>query len=77
MEQDTSLVKNQKLSEIFAKMNLSELPAISGHVNEVLKITLNKSASVTCVSAVILKDYSLTNKILQVANSAYYLRGAT
>ena len=57
-------------------MNLSELPAISGHVNEVLKITLNKRASVNCVSAVILKDYSLTNKILQVANSAYYLRGA-
>lgn len=57
-------------------MNLSELPAISGHVNEVLKITLNKRASVSCVSAVILKDYSLTNKILQVANSAYYLRGA-
>ncbi len=57
-------------------MNLSELPAISGHVNEVLKITLNKRASVNCVAAVILKDYSLTNKILQVANSAYYLRGA-
>ena len=76
MEQDTNLIKNQKLGEIFAKMNLSELPAISGHVNEVLKITLNKRASVTAVSAVILKDYSLTNKILQVANSAYYLRGA-
>ncbi|MDG4475766.1 HDOD domain-containing protein [Thiovibrio frasassiensis] len=76
MEQDTSsVVKNQKLTEIFAKMNLSELPAISGHVNEVLKITLNKRASVHCVSAVILKDYSLTNKVLQVANSAYYLRG--
>jgi len=76
VEQDTNLIKNQKLGEIFAKMNLSELPAISGHVNEVLKITLNKRASVTAVSAVILKDYSLTNKILQVANSAYYLRGA-
>ena len=76
MEQTANLGRNQKLSEIFAKMNLSELPAISGHVNEVLKITLNKRASVTCVSAVILKDYSLTNKILQVANSAYYLRGA-
>lgn len=76
MEQDPSSVKNQKLSEIFAKMNLSELPAISGHVNEVLKITLNKRASITCVSNVILKDYSLTNKILQVANSAYYIRGA-
>ena len=75
MEQDPRSVKNQKLSEIFAKMNLSELPAISGHVNEVLKITLNKRASITCVSNVILKNYSLTNKILQVANSAYYIRG--
>ncbi|MBU4407967.1 MAG: HDOD domain-containing protein, partial [Proteobacteria bacterium] len=77
MEHDTSsIVKNQKLTEIFAKMNLGELPAISGHVNEVLKITLNKRASVNCVSKVILKDYSLTNKVLQVANSAYYIRGA-
>ena len=57
-------------------MNLGELPAISGHVNEVLKITLNKRASTNCVSNVILKDYSLTNKVLQVANSAYYIRGA-
>jgi HD-like signal output (HDOD) protein len=77
VEHDTSsIVKNQKLTEIFAKMNLGELPAISGHVNEVLKITLNKRASVNCVSKVILKDYSLTNKVLQVANSAYYIRGA-
>jgi HD-like signal output (HDOD) protein len=75
VEENTNLLKHQKLGEIFAKMNLSELPAISGHVNEVLKITLNKRASVNCVSKVILKDYSLTNKILQVANSAYYLRG--
>ena len=76
MEQDTGSIKNQKLAEIFAKMNLSELPAISGHVNEVLNITLNKRASVNSVSSVILKDYSLTNKVLQVANSAYYIRGA-
>ncbi len=75
MEQDTS-VKNQKLTEIFAKMNLSELPAISGHVNEVLKITLNNRATVNELSTVILKDYSLTNKVLQVANSAYYISGA-
>ena len=75
MAQDTSSMKNQKLTEIFTKMNLSELPAISGHVNEVLEITLNKSASVTAVSNIILKDYSLTNKVLQVANSAYYIRG--
>ena len=76
MSQDVNSVKNQKLTEIFATMNLSELPAISGHVNEVLKITLNKRASVNCVSNIILKDYSLTNKVLQVANSAYYIRGA-
>ena len=76
LKQDTNVGKNQKLAEIFAKMNLGELPAISGHVNEVLNITLNKRASVSCVSAVILKDYSLTNKVLQVANSAYYIRGA-
>ncbi|MFA7348239.1 MAG: HDOD domain-containing protein [Desulfurivibrionaceae bacterium] len=76
MAQDASAVKNQKLTEIFAKMNLGELPAISGHVNEILQITLNRRASVTAVSGVILKDYSLTNKVLQVANSAYYIRGA-
>lgn len=76
MNQDASSAKNQKLTEIFAKMNLGELPAISGHVKEVLEITLNNHAKVNEVSAVILKDYSLTNKVLQVANSAYYIRGA-
>ena len=76
MDHDTGSARNQKLTEIFAKMNLGELPAISGHVNEVLKITLNKRANVAELSSVILKDYSLTNKILQVANSAYYVRGA-
>ena len=76
VKQDDGSSKNQKLTAIFTKMNLSELPAISGHVNEVLEITLNKRASVNSVSTVILKDYSLTNKVLQVANSAYYIRGA-
>lgn len=61
-----------KLAEIFAKINMSELPAMSNHVQELISLVhSNRSASYD-LSRVILKDYSLTNRILQIVNSAYY-----
>ncbi|MGV1100211.1 HDOD domain-containing protein [Thiovibrio sp. JS02] len=75
MEGCSDIAKRQKLTEIFTKINLGEIPAISTHVQEVLAITLKKQVTAEELSRAILKDYSLTNKVLQVVNSAYYIRG--
>ena len=65
----------QKLAEIFGKINLSDLPAMSDNVSELLTLTSNRRVTAEELATVILKDYSLTNKVLQVVNSAYYNRG--
>ena len=65
----------KKLAEIFGKINLSDLPAMSDNVGELLALTNNRRVTAEELASVILKDYSLTNKVLQVVNSAYYNRG--
>jgi HD-like signal output (HDOD) protein len=64
-----------KLSEIFAKMNMSELPAMSPNVQELISLTSSTRSSGGELTRVILKDFSLTNKVLQIVNSAYYSLG--
>ncbi|MFH1217794.1 MAG: HDOD domain-containing protein [Pseudomonadota bacterium] len=65
-----------KLSDVFAKINMSELPAMSVHVQELLALTSEKrSANYDDLAKIILKDFSLTHKVLQFANSAYYALG--
>ncbi len=61
-----------RLAEVFAGMNLSELPAMSAHVHELISLTHSSHSAAYELSKVVLKDYSLTNKVLQVVNSAYY-----
>ncbi|MEW6220778.1 MAG: HDOD domain-containing protein [Thermodesulfobacteriota bacterium] len=63
---------NQQLAEIFAKINMSDLPAMSEHVRELIAVTSSSQSAAYELAKVILKDYSLTNKILRVVNSAYY-----
>lgn len=63
------------LSAIFAKMNMSELPAMSHNVQELISLTSNSRSAGAELARVILKDYSLTNKVLQIVNSAYYSLG--
>lgn len=65
----------KKLQEIFRKCNMADLPALSENVQELLFLTGHSRSSASQLADVILKDYSLTNKILQVVNSAYYSRG--
>jgi len=64
-----------KLAEIFARMNMSELPAMSHHVQELISLSQSSRSAAYELAKVILKDYSLTNKVLQVVNSAYYSLG--
>lgn len=63
------------LSAIFVKMNMSELPAMSHNVQDLLALTSNSRSAGAELARVILKDYSLTNKVLQIVNSAYYALG--
>lgn len=64
-----------RVAGIFAKMNMGELPAMSHNVQELISLTQNSRSAAYELSKVILKDYSLTNKVLQVVNSAYYSLG--
>jgi HD-like signal output (HDOD) protein len=76
-EQDQQNKPSEKLAEIFSKMSMSELPAMSCNVQELISLTCSSRSAGTELTKVILKDYSLTNKILQVVNSAYYSMGKT
>jgi eukaryotic-like serine/threonine-protein kinase len=67
--------RRKLLKELFNKMNISDLPAMSNHVQELISLTNSNQATAQELTDVILKDYSLTSKLLQVANSAYYARG--
>lgn len=64
-----------KLAGFFAKINMSELPAMSTHVQELISLTHSSRSASYELAKVILKDYSLTNKVLQVVNSAFYSLG--
>jgi len=72
---DTAPDPGGKLAEIFVKMNMGELPAMSHNVQELLSLAHSSRSAGYELSKVILKDYSLTNKVLQVVNSAYYSLG--
>ena len=63
------------MAKIFNLVNMSDLPALSDNVTELLSMLGNENTDITQLSAVILKDVSLTSKVLQVVNSAYYSRG--
>ena len=66
---------SKRLNEIFAKMKIKGLPAMSGNVRELISLTQSSRSAGYELAQVILKDYSLTNKVLQVVNSAYYSLG--
>ena len=50
----------------------SDFPALSESVGAINRITASENQSVSQLANTILKDFSLTNKILRMVNSAYY-----
>ncbi|EXI85649.1 MAG: Serine/threonine-protein kinase PrkC [Candidatus Accumulibacter sp. BA-94] len=50
----------------------SDFPALSESVSAINRITTAENQSVSQLANTILKDFSLTNKILRMVNSAYY-----
>ncbi len=63
------------LADIFSKVNMSDLPAMSDHVQELIALLNSSTVSTQELANVILKDASLTTKLLQLVNSAYFNRG--
>jgi eukaryotic-like serine/threonine-protein kinase len=49
-----------------------DFPAVSQYVSEVVQAARSQSASAQSIAQSILKDISLTNRVLRIANSAYY-----
>lgn len=74
-DQQAPAAPSASLSEIFVKMNMGELPAMSHNVQKLISLTNSKWSTSADLAKVILQDYSLTNKVLQVVNSAYYSLG--
>lgn len=60
--------------QLFGLGSMQDLPAMSDHVRELIGQIGNPRATAADLTNVILKDYSLTTKVLQVVNSAYYMR---
>ncbi len=52
-----------------------DFPAFSHTISVLNQASASDTESLTTVSNTILKDYSLTNKVLRLVNSAYYNRG--
>ncbi|MBL7003798.1 MAG: protein kinase [Gammaproteobacteria bacterium] len=52
-----------------------DFPAFSKTISVLNKASLSDTQGLASISNAILKDYSLTNKVLKVVNSAYYCRG--
>ena len=66
---------SEQLAAIFSRINMSELPAMSNNVQELISLTHSSRSAANELAKAVLKDYSLTNKVLQVVNSAYYSLG--
>ena len=66
-------VKQSTIDFLLRRMrHKSDFPALSESVSTINKITGSDKESITNLSNSILKDFSLTNKILRLVNSVYY-----
>ena len=65
---------HDKLRQIFQCAEVADLPAMSGNVQELLSLTASARSAANDLAQVILRDYSLTNKVLRVVNSVIYAR---
>ncbi len=64
--------EDNKLVEIFTRVNLSDLPAMSEHIDEIRALAADSKSTMEDMVQVVMKDYGLAVKILREANSAYY-----
>jgi len=63
-------MKEKRLNHIVNKVK--DMPVLPGRVNKIIEITEDPDSTIQDLEKEILKDQSLTSKILKLANSAYY-----
>jgi putative nucleotidyltransferase with HDIG domain len=63
-------MKEKKLEHIVNKVN--DMPILPNRVNKIIEITEDPDSTIKDLEKEILKDQSLTARILKLANSAYY-----
>ncbi|MCF6464009.1 HDOD domain-containing protein [Clostridium sp. Cult1] len=61
---------NKKLKHIINKVD--DMPVLPSRINKIIEITEDPDSTIDDLEKEILKDQSLTSKILKLANSAYY-----
>lgn len=59
------------LAQWTARLNNAELPAMAVVVHDLLRLSQSQTASVRQLAEVLLRDASLTSKVLRVSNSVY------
>jgi HD-like signal output (HDOD) protein len=59
------------LKQWLARLNQAELPAMAVVVHDLLRLSQSETASVRQLAEVLLRDTSLTSKVLRVSNSVY------
>ncbi len=63
-------MKEKRLEHIVNKVN--DMPVLPNRVNKIIEITEDPDSTIEDLEREILKDQSLTSRILKLANSAYY-----
>lgn len=59
------------LAQWTARLNNAELPAMAVVVHDLLRLSQSRTASVKQLAEVLLRDASLTSKVLRISNSVY------
>ncbi len=65
-------VRSHGLQSWIDRLNQAELPALASVVQDLQRLAQQESSSVGQLAEVLLRDASLTSKVLRVGNSAYY-----
>lgn len=70
------LEREQTLKDIYAQMDrMGDLPVFSASVNRIHLISINPDSNAMDLAQEVMKDVSLTTKLLRLANSPHYNRG--
>lgn len=72
LSSESGKVVQDKSKRIMDTVNQGDFPAAMEHVSKLMAAALSSNSSARDVSKIILKDLGLTNKVLKIANSAYY-----
>lgn len=69
-------MSEKDLQDWVKRLSSVELPVLSGVMKEINAVTVADESSANHLAEIILKDASLTSKVLRIANSAYHKPGS-